>query len=75
MDDLIDYEVIANRLIIENEALRQRLNRPPIDVGQALAKARDFVEDNYLVIMALLLVASSLVSGLYTLYQDRRRSV
>lgn len=73
MDEAVDYEEICKRLIVENEVLRQRLKRAPVKVGPALARVRDFVEDNYLVVMAGLFITSMLVSALYTVYQDRRQ--
>lgn len=76
MDEIVDvdYEALCSRLIVENEQLRKlaRASAMP-SLGEALEQARDFIQNNYLVLLFLLFAASSLISGLYTVYQDRRR--
>lgn len=76
MDDVIDYEALCSRLVVENERLRKVLVTPggPMawHIGERLAGLREFIEDNYLVLMFALFVASALIGGLYTVMQDRR---
>jgi hypothetical protein len=74
----VDYKLLYEQMIGENEELRERLMKialgQRLDLGTLARRGRVFVQDNYLVIMLALMVVSMLVSGLYTLYQDRRDS-
>ena len=75
MTEPIDYEVLYNRVIAENEALRLGMFRARmqqnVPLSSRLARARDFIEDNYLVLVFALIVLSTLCSGVYVLWRDR----
>lgn len=73
MEEIADYERICKALVVENEELRRKLSGARPHIGELAKHARDFIEDNYLVILAALFITSTIVSGLYTLYQDRKR--
>ena len=76
-EESIDFEALYDRLSEENRLLRMQLfkasTRPKIDVEQAARRTRDFITHNYLFCIFLLFVVSTCVSGLYTLYRDRRQ--
>lgn len=69
----IDYKTLYEKLVDENEQLRMKLFKSTLKPAWSFNfdQVRDFVYDNYLVIMVALFVLSSLVSGLYTLFKDR----
>ena len=75
MSEEVDYEAVCSRLIAENERLKQVLSAkyvPLFRIGERLVSLKEFIEDNYLVLMFLLFVVSTLATGLYTVIQDRR---
>lgn len=75
MSEEVDYEAVCSRLIAENERLKQVLSKkyvPLFRIGERLVSLKEFIEDNYLVLMFLLFVVSTLATGLYTVIQDRR---
>lgn len=73
----VDYQALYKQVVEENEALRLHLLKVryhrEIALGDLALRARDFIQENYLVLLFLLFMATSVISGIYTLYQDRRR--
>ena len=74
----IDYKALYDRLVTENEELHMALSalkgatwtKPGITVSEVLEQANKFVRDNYLLIMVVLFVGSSVIGGLYTIWRD-----
>ena len=76
MEEVIDYEALCGRLVVENEKLRQMLSSkyvPLFAIGDRLVSLKEFIEENYLVLMFALFLGSALIGGLYTVISDRRR--
>ena len=74
-EETVDYEAVCSRLIAENERLKQVLSSkyvPLFAIGDRLVSLKEFIEDNYLVLMFALFVISALAGGIYTVISDRR---
>lgn len=74
-EETVDYEAVCSRLIAENERLKQVLSAkyvPLFRIGERLVSLKEFIEDNYLVLMFLLFIGSAVCGGIYTVIQDRR---
>jgi hypothetical protein len=79
MSDSIDYQALFEQVRLENEALRlgmlkSRL-RTRVNVSQKLIGIRDFVEQNYLVLVFAVILLSTLCSGVYVLWHDKQGGV
>ena len=77
-EEQVDFEALYDRVSEENRLLRMQLFkaavRPAWSFEELLPKARKFVTENYLLIMVMFFVLSSVIGGLYTVYRDARAS-
>lgn len=73
-EEQIDFEALYDRVSEENRLLRMQLfkatTRPAWSFEEILPKARTFVRENYLLIMVVFFVGSSIIGGLYRLWRD-----
>ena len=75
-EEQVDFEALYDRVSEENRLLRMQLFKTSMghtpSLSQVLERANAFVRENYLLIMVVLFVGSSIVGGLYTVWRDSR---
>lgn len=76
MDDERDFEALWRIACAENEDLRQKLGGSWLRFRLDMPSRYDilhFIEKHYLFCLFMLFLVSACVSGVYRVYEDRRR--